>query len=263
MAALLVRLMPLIHVLLQRHLVLRVSNIARAIKHKPKVQCWEKYFWKTASPGCSWVRFFYKKEMWLGSTHQAVQRGMFSGQWKEELGLTGNSSHLPSTPFFHPLVSLRELLAFVYVRGDKTQTRNGNGSERGWVCRAVLEVAGCDSSTCIWHLAIHRLFSLCSVWIPRGWFILTREAIAFLMPSIYSAKRERREGRSISSWYLGRFPFSFPLPAPSYIVETEIFLWETLHSWHNSMIFHPISSAFFTPSLSSHNSQTVWDYQYN
>lgn len=175
-------------------------------------------------------------------------------------------SHWKSVSFsLHPLVSLHELLAFVYVRGDKTQTRNGNGSERGWVCGAVLEVAGCDSSTCIWHLAIHRLFSLCSVWIPRGWFIPTREPIAFffVMPSIYSAKCERQEGRSISSWYLGRIPFSFPLPAPSCIVETETFLWETLHLWHNSMIFNPISSAFFSPSLSSHNSQAVWDYQYN
>lgn len=219
MAALLVRLMPLIHVLLQRHLVLRVSNIARAIKHKPKVQCWEKYFWKTASPGCSWVRFFYKKEMWLGSTHQAVQRGMFSGQWKEELGLTGNSSHLPSTPFFHPLVSLRELLAFVYVRGDKTQTRNGNGSERGWVCRAVLEVAGCDSSTCIWHLAIHRLFSLCSVWIPRGWFILTREAIAFFNAEHLLCKTWETRGKVHFFLIFGKISLLLPTPCP------------ILHSW--------------------------------
>lgn len=41
-------------------------------------------------------------------------------------------SHWKSVSFsLHPLVSLHELLAFVYVRGDKTQTRNGNGSERG------------------------------------------------------------------------------------------------------------------------------------
>lgn len=138
--------------------------------------------------------------------------------------------------------------------------------EREW---ARLSVWGCAGSGGLWfqhmHLAIHRLFSLCSVWIPRGWFIPTREPIAFffVMPSIYSAKCERQEGRSISSWYLGRIPFSFPLPAPSCIVETETFLWETLHSWHNSTIFNPISSAFFSPSLSSHNSQAVWDYQYN
>lgn len=221
MAALLVRLLPLIHVLSQRHLVLRVSNIARAIKYKPNVQCWEKY------PGASWgcclpeVCFCYKKEMRPGSTHQAVRRGMFSGQWKEELGLIGNLSHSPSTPFLHPLVSLHELLAFVYVRGDKTQTRNGNGSERGWVCGAVLEVAGCDSSTCIWHLAIHRLFSLCSVWIPRGWFILTREPIAFFFFNAKHLLCKMWETRGKVHFFLifGKNSLLLPTPCP------------ILHSW--------------------------------
>lgn len=157
------------------------------------------------------------------------------------------SPHPPSTPFLHPLVSLHKLLSFVYVLGDKTQTRNGNRSERGWVWGAVLEAAGCDSSTCIWHFAIYCLFILCSVRIPRGWFILTREPMAPLMPSIYSAKRERQEERSISFWLSWRIPSSFPPPAPSCIVETETFLWETLHLWHNFMVFNPTSSAFFPP----------------
>lgn len=155
-------------------------------------------------------------------------------------------SHPLSTSFLHPLISLHDLLGFVYVLSDKTQTRNGNGSEHGWVCRAVLEAAGCDSSTCIWHFAIYRLFILCSVWIPRGWFILTREPMASLMPSIYSAKRERQEERSISFCVSWSIPSSFPLPAPSCIVETETFLWETC-LWHNSMVFDPTSSAIFSP----------------
>lgn len=160
------------------------------------------------------------------------------------------SPHPPSTPFLHPLISLRKLLGFVYVLGDKTQTRNGNRSERGWACGALLEAAGCDSSTCIWLFAIYRLFILCSVWIPRGWFILTREPMASLMPSIYSAKRERQEERFISFWVSWRIPSSSPPSAPSCIVETETFLWETLRLWHNSMVFNPTSSAFFpSPSL--------------
>lgn len=77
-------------------------------------------------------------------------------------------SHPLSTSFLHPLISLHGLLGFVYALSDKTQTRNEKGSEQGRVCRAVLEAAGCDSNTCIWHFAIYRLFILCSVWIPRG-----------------------------------------------------------------------------------------------
>lgn len=159
------------------------------------------------------------------------------------------SPHPRSIPFLHPLISLCELLSFVYVLGDKTQTRNGNGSEWGWVCGAVLEATGCDSSTCIWHFAIYLLFILCSVWIPRGWFILTREPMASLTPSIYSAKRERQEERSISFWVSWRILSSFPLPAPSCIVETETFLWETLCLWHNSMVFNATSSFSPPPSL--------------
>lgn len=70
-------------------------------------------------------------EIWRGSTKEAVQeeRSCSCGQQKEELCLTGNLA----SSSLHPLVSLRELLASVYVLGDKTQTRNGNGSEQGCV----------------------------------------------------------------------------------------------------------------------------------
>lgn len=59
--------------------------------------------------------------------------------------------HPPSTPFLHPLVSLRELLASVYVLGDKTQTRNGNGSEQGCV-------RGCAGSGRLWFQHMHLAF---------------------------------------------------------------------------------------------------------
>ena len=174
------------------------------------------------------------------------------GSERKSQVLLETSPHPPSTPFFHPLISLHGPLGFVYVLGDKTQTRNGNGSERGWDCGAVVEAAGCDSSTCIWHFAIYRLFILCSVRIPRGWFILTREPMASLTPSIYSAKCERQEERSISFWVSWRIPSSSPPHAPSCIAETETFLWETLHLWRNSMVFNPTSSAFFPSLLTIH-----------
>lgn len=157
------------------------------------------------------------------------------------------SPHLLSAPFLHPLISPCEFLGFVYVLGDKTQTRNGNGSERGWVCGAVLESTGCDSSTCIWHFAIYRLFILCSVWIPRGWFILTRESMAPLMPA-FTLQNVRDKRRGL---FLSEFPEEFPPPShpptPSCVVKTETFLWETLCLWHNSMVSNPTSSAFSPP----------------
>lgn len=185
----------------------------------------------------------------MGSTHQAVQRNalILVGSERKSWVSLETLSHPLSTSFHHPLISLHELLGFVYVLSDKTQTRNGNGSELGWVCRAVLEAAGCDSNTYIWHLAIHCLFILCAVWIPGGWFILTREPMASLMPSIYSAKRERQEERSISLCVSWSIPSSFPPPAQSCILETETFLWETLCLWHNSMVFDPTSFAIFPP----------------
>lgn len=182
----------------------------------------------------------------MGSTHQAVQEecSHSCGQRKEELGLTANvvssSLHLIlPPPHFSPWAPR---LCLCLKWQDTIQKW-----EREW---AWLSLQGCDSNTCIWHFAIYRLFILCSAWIPTGWFILTREPMASLMPSIYYAKRERQEERSISFCVSWSIPSSFPPPAPSCIVETETFLWETLCLWHNSMVFNTTSSAIFPlPSL--------------
>lgn len=265
MAALLVRLLPLIHVLSQHHLVLRVSNIARAIKYKPNVQCWEKY------PGASWgcclpeVCFCYKKEMWLGSTHQAVREGCSLGSERKswvslEICLILPPPH-SSTPLFLS-TSSSPLFMFEVTRHKPEMGTGVSEAECVGLCwkwRAVIPAHAFG----IWRYTASSAYALCGFQGDDSSRQGSPLLFFFVMPSIYSAKCERQEGRSISSWYLGRIPFSFPLPAPSCIVETETFLWETLHLWHNSMIFNPISSAFFSPSLSSHNSQAVWDYQYN
>lgn len=147
MAALLVRLLPLIHVLSQRHLVLRVSNIARAIKYKPNVQCWEKY------PGASWgcclpeVCFCYKKEMWLGSTHQAVWEGCSLGSERKSWVSLEICLILPPPPCFSP----RAPRLCLCSRWQDTNQK----WEREW---ARLSVWGCAGSGGLWFQHMHLAF---------------------------------------------------------------------------------------------------------
>lgn len=146
MAALLVRLLPLIHVLSQRHLVLRVSNIARAIKYKPNVQCWEKY------PGASWgcclpeVCFCYK-EMRPGSTHQAVREGCSLGSERKSWVSLEICLILPPPPCFSP----RAPRLCLCSRWQDTNQK----WEWEW---ARLSVWGCAGSGGLWFQHMHLAF---------------------------------------------------------------------------------------------------------
>lgn len=79
-------------------------------------------------------------------------RGMFSVLWaaKGRAGSHWKPPHPLSIPFLHPLISRAKLLSFVYVLGDKTQTRNGNGSE--------MSVQGCAGSSGLWFQHMHLAF---------------------------------------------------------------------------------------------------------
>lgn len=169
------------------------------------------------------------------------------------------SPYPPSTQFVHPLISLRGLLCFVYILGDKTQTRNGNERKsvrRIWLWGAVLEAVSYNSCTCIWHLAICRLFGLCFVRIPRGWFILTWETMVSLMPSFYSAKTQ--EKREVDCFFDFLKQCFLPPTLRSCIAGNEIFLWETLHSWHNSTVFTPgFPATFFSPFFSQFRASSI------
>lgn len=199
MAALLVRLLPLIHVLSQRHLVLRVSNIARAIKYKPNVQCWEKY------PGASWgcclpeVCFCYKKEMWLVSTHQAVREGCSLGgerkSWVSlEICLILPPPH-SSTPLFLS-TSSSPLFMFEVTRHKPEMGTGVSEAECVGLCwkwRAVIPAHAFGDTPPLQPM-------LCVD--SKGMIHPDKGAhcfFFFVMPSIYSAKCERQEGRSISS----------------------------------------------------------------
>lgn len=146
MAALLVRLLPLIHVLSQHHLVLRVSNIARAIKYKPNVQCWEKY------PGASWgcclpeVCFCYK-EMRPGSTHQAVREGCSLGSERKSWVSLEICLILPPPPCFSP----RAPRLCLCSRWQDTNQK----WEWEW---ARLSVWGCAGSGGLWFQHMHLAF---------------------------------------------------------------------------------------------------------
>lgn len=162
MAALLVRLLPLIHVLSQRHLVLRVSNIARAIKYKPNVQCWEKY------PGASWgcclpeVCFCYK-EMRPGSTHQAVREGCSLGSERKswvslEICLILPPPH-SSTPLFLS-TSSSPLFMFEVTRHKPEMGTGVSEAECVGLCwkwRAVIPAHAFG----IWRYTASSAYALC------------------------------------------------------------------------------------------------------
>lgn len=184
----------------------------------------------------AWSNMFLLIARDVESVHVPVcVSGMFSffvGCERKSRILLETSPHPPPpTQFLHPLISLCELLCFVYILGDKTQTRNGNERERvGWIWLwvAVLEAAASISSTCIWHLAKYRLLVQSCIADSKRVIHSDMGAHGF-----FNAKRLLCKTCEKGPIFFLNFPEEFPLPFQpppphQHIAGKDIFLWETL-----------------------------------